>query len=222
MEQFIKIAIYIHAFFGGLGLISGCVSVFVKKGRDLHKKSGTLFSLSMCVSCLLSLMVASFPNHENPFLFLIGVFTIYLVFSGNRALNYKGRVLETANLLDVVVSYIMLVISITVFVSLIYSVVVYSKINLLYLVFGSLGVFISIVDFRFFKHFKKHKKAWLKSHIGRMLGAFIASITAFIVAGLSVKSLFAWLLPTVFGTLYIMYWNRKIKSPSLKRKEHLA
>jgi hypothetical protein len=42
MEQIIKTLIYIHAFFGGVGLITGMISVFVKKGGINHKKAGKL------------------------------------------------------------------------------------------------------------------------------------------------------------------------------------
>jgi hypothetical protein len=45
-----------------------------------------------------------------------------------------------------------------------------------------------------------------------MMGAFIASITAFIVAGLGIVSLMSWTLPTIIGFFYIIYWNRKVGS----------
>ncbi len=46
MEQTIKTLIYIHAFFGGLGLITGMISIFVKKGGFNHKRAGKVFSYS--------------------------------------------------------------------------------------------------------------------------------------------------------------------------------
>ena len=44
-----------------------------------------------------------------------------------------------------------------------------------------------------------------------MIGALIASITAFIIAGLGIGNLIAWILPTILGTFYIVYWKRKMK-----------
>jgi hypothetical protein len=44
MEETIKTLIYIHAFFGGVGLITGLISVAVKKGGAGHKKMGIIFS----------------------------------------------------------------------------------------------------------------------------------------------------------------------------------
>ncbi|MBX0333755.1 hypothetical protein K3G39_10955 [Pontibacter sp. HSC-14F20] len=92
MEQTIRILIYIHAFFGGLGLITGMISILVNKGAINHKKAGNIFSYSMVISSLISLFIARMPNHENLFLFLIGIFTIYLVLSGNRALTLKSKI----------------------------------------------------------------------------------------------------------------------------------
>lgn len=54
MEQLAKVLIYIHAFFGGIGLISGLISIFVEKGGIVHRRSGTIFSYSMVISALLS------------------------------------------------------------------------------------------------------------------------------------------------------------------------
>ena len=71
MEDVIKILIYIHAFFGGIGLISGIGSTIAKKGSVLHKRMGKLFSIGMMTSSLLSIPISWMPNHENLFLFLI-------------------------------------------------------------------------------------------------------------------------------------------------------
>ncbi len=92
MEQFITYAVYAHAFLGGIGLVTGAGSMIVKKGSSLHKRMGKLFSIGMVGSSLISLPVGWMPGHENLFLFLIGLFTIYLVLAGNRSLTFKPRV----------------------------------------------------------------------------------------------------------------------------------
>src|SRR4051812_671020 len=110
MEPAIKILIYIHAFFGGIGLITGIGSIVVKKGGILHKRMGKLFSIGMLTSSLISLPICWMPNHQNVFLFLIGLFTIYLVVSGNRALTFKTKI--KADITDKAISGIMLCLSI--------------------------------------------------------------------------------------------------------------
>lgn len=215
MEETIKILIYIHAFFGGIGLISGICSIIVKKGSLFHKRFGKIFSYSMIISSMISLVVARMPNHENLFLFLIGIFTIYLVLAGNRALTLKKKSKIKADMTDKTISGIMLIASI--FMILIGALGIIQNIDnsILYLFFGGFGTFMTIRDFQTFKNFTKDKNAWLKSHLGRMIGALIASLTAFMVAGLDIGTLIIWLSPTVLGTIYIIYWNRKLKTKTV-------
>ena len=211
MEPTIKILIYIHAFFGGLGLITGLISILGKKGGLNHKKSGQIFSYSILISSLISLFVARMPNHENLFLFLIGVFTIYLVLAGNRALTLKDKSKITANWVDISISGAMLITSLVMIVLGIIGYFQHGENKVLYLFFGGFGLFLTLKDFQTYRTFRANKNAWLKSHIGRMVGALIASFTAFLVAGLHINTIIIWMLPTVFGVAYIIYWNRKIK-----------
>ncbi|SDY38639.1 hypothetical protein SAMN05444397_101515 [Flavobacterium aquidurense] len=82
--------------------------------------------------------------------------------------------------------------------------------GILFTFFGGFGFFMTIKDFIFYKNPPEFKKKWLIKHIGKMVGALIASITAFIVAGMGIGNLISWMLPSVLGTIYIIYWNRKI------------
>ncbi|MEO7314461.1 MAG: hypothetical protein ABIW47_04710 [Ginsengibacter sp.] len=215
LEQIIKILIYFHAFFGGIGLITGTISICGKKGGINHKKAGKIFSYSMIISSLISLIVARMPNHGNLFLFLIGIFTIYMVLAGNAALTFKSTNKLQANNLDKTISGIMLVISIIMIVM--GTVGIIQKINnsILYVFFGSFGVLLTIKDFQTFKRITQNRNAWIKSHIGRMVGALIASVTAFLVAGLNIGTVLVWILPTILGVPYIIYWSRKFKSPGM-------
>lgn len=212
MEETIKILIYIHAFFGGIGLITGIGNIILKKGNSLHKSMGIIFSYSMIISSLISLVVAKMPNHENLFLFLIGIFTIYMVLAGNRALTLKSKIKEKADYIDKSISGIMLLTSIVMTIIGIIGIVQKIDNSILYIFFGGFGIFMTLRDFQTFRIFKKNKSAWLKSHIGRMVGALIASVTAFMVAGLNIGTMLVWILPTIIGTAYIIYWNRKLKT----------
>ncbi|MGB5418263.1 hypothetical protein [Algibacter sp.] len=209
MEETIKILIYIHAFFGGIGLIAGIGSVIVKKGSKLHKNFGKLFSIGMLTSSLISIPISWMPNHENIFLFLIGLFTIYLVLAGNRALTFKLK--KKADWIDYVISGSMLLCSVVMLLIGIYFIMKSNSMGILFLFFGGFGLLLSIKDFMFYRNANKPKNAWLILHIGKMVGALIASITAFIVAGLGIGNLIAWTLPTLLGTVYIVYWKRKFK-----------
>lgn len=211
MDSTIQLLIYLHAIFGGIGLLSGLFSLLVRKGGYNHKKTGRIFSYSMLISSLFSLIVARMPGHENLFLFLIGIFTIYLVLAGNRALTLKNRTKTKADALDKLVSGSMLFTSIGMLVIGLLGVLQKIDQSLLYLFFGSFGAFMSLKDFHNFKVFRQKKNVWLKSHLGRMVGALIASVTAFLVAGLHIGTTLIWISPTLIGTAYIIYWNNKFR-----------
>ncbi|MCC9064311.1 hypothetical protein [Flavobacterium piscisymbiosum] len=208
MEHTIKILIYIHAFFGGIGLLTGIGSILVKKGGLLHKRMGKLFSIGMITSSLISIPICWMPQHQNIFLFLIGLFTIYLVIAGNRVLTFKTK--AKADMTDFMISGSMLFFSI-IMVSLgIYCQLANIENGILFTFFGGFGLYMTIKDFIFYKNTSEMKKQWLSKHIGKMIGALIASVTAFIVAGIGIGNVIAWMTPSILGTIYIMYWNRKI------------
>ena len=204
MDNFIKYLIYTHAFFGGIGLVTGISILFIKKGTALHKTLGKIFSIGMLISAIISIPVCMLPKHENLFLALIGFFSIYLIITGNRAIRLKNKI---GNNTDYFISYFMVSISIIMIFIGIIGILKGFYGNLLYLFFGVVGLRLAIGDFTLYKN----KQTWLRSHIGKMLGALIASITAFMVAGLQINSIWAWIVPSVIGTIYIYYWIRKIR-----------
>ena len=210
MEETIKTLIYVHAFFGGIGLITGLISVAVKKGGAGHKKMGIIFSYAMVISSLISLVIARMPGHENTFLFLIGIFTIYLILAGNRALTLRSKIKQQADWKDKLISGTMLLVSAGMLCLGLIGLVQQVANSVLYVFFGGFGAFMSIRDFQLFKIFKEKKNAWLVSHLGRMVGALIASVTAFLVAGIQLGSTLVWVMPTILGTLYIIYTSRTL------------
>ncbi len=212
MEDIITIVIYIHAFFGGLGLIAGIGSILVTKGSTPHKKMGRLFSIGMLTSSLISIPVSWLPNHENMFLFLIGLFTVYLVLSGNQILTFKSKQKTLAKPIDTILSGTMLILSIFMVLFGAYGFIKGYSGTILFLFFGGFGLSLTIRDFIFYKNVTKTKHGWLSNHIGKMIGAFIASVTAFIVAGLGIGTLISWTLPSILGTIYIIYWRRKLNT----------
>lgn len=211
MEQGITIAIYLHAFLGGIGLLTGIGSMIVKKGGKLHKRLGKIFAISMIISCIIIIPISWLPNHESLFLFLISLFTIYLVLIGRRALTFKSRKKLKADSVDITISTTMLFFSLFMVSYGAYGFFNQVPDNILYIIFGGLGLFLTIKNFIFYKNFKDQKVAWLLAHLTHMIAGLIASITAFIVAGLKLWTVAAWVLPSIIGTIYIIYWRLKTK-----------
>ncbi len=209
MDNLITYLIYTHALFGGIGLITGIISALAAKGLKTHRLTGKLFSFSMLVSSIVSLIVSLSPKHENPFLFLIGIFTIYMVLAGNNALKLKSK--NEVNWKDKIVSRFMFFTSIIMILIGVVGTLKHIENSILFVFFGGFGLFMTLKDFQTFKKINETNSIWLKSHLGRMLGALIASITAFMVVGLHLTSIFAWITPSIIGTCWIIYNNRRLE-----------
>jgi len=209
-----SILIIIHASLGGLGLITGIISMASKKGQKRHKTAGKVFVYAMLASAVISIPVCFMPGHENMFLFAIAVFTIYLVLSGQRALLYKLNNLENIKTWkDWLISGVMCLFGVALIIEGAFKVLYPNGPTILFLFFGALSLFLSVQDFRFFARKDKPATEFIGRHIGQMSGAFTASFTAFLSAGLDLKHWLAWVLPTVFITIWIVYWTKKYTKP---------
>lgn len=205
MESIITYLIYFHAIFGFLALVSGLMAIFAYKGKNIHKKSGKFFYYTMLISGITAMCIAVLPNHENPFLFAIGIFSLYLVFSGYRALRFKK---STSNLqLDKWVSRVMILTGI---LMIFLPIILTHNIHIILAVFGIFGIILSVKDLMLFKKTEQLKKAWLKLHIGKIVGGYISAVTAFVVVNQFFPSIYGWFIPSVIGAAYITYWQIRV------------
>jgi hypothetical protein len=153
------------------------------------------------------------PGHENMFLFAIAVFTIYLVLSGQRALLYKSNHLKNIKTWkDWFISGVMFTFGLALIIEGVFKILYPNGPTILFFFFGATSLFLTLQDFRFFARKDKPSTEFISRHIGQMSGAFTASFTAFLSAGLGLKHWLFWVLPTVFITLWIIYWTRKYRS----------
>lgn len=216
METIVKTLIYIHAAFGGVGLLAGTVNILIKKGGRRHRAIGKWFTVGMLTSSLLSLVIARMPGHVNDFLFCIGVFTTYMILSGNRVLRFRPGGRSQPAKWDWALSGFMFAVSFWMVLQGAVNIVLLGKEGVLFIFFGAIGLALSLGDIRNFRHFRQVPNLWLKAHIRRIVGAYIASVTAFIVAGLHWNGIFFWVAPALAGSFYISYWTRKV---SAKRRQ---
>jgi len=187
ISEIAKIFIIIHAICGSIALIAGTLSMIFRKGQKWHKLTGKVFYIFMTATAVSALIVAVMPGHVNPFLFTIGVFTWYLVWTGNAALRYKNKDMNIT--FDKIVSLVMLFTGVGM---VLYPYVVYGKIIIV------------------FRQPENLRKIWLRLHITKMIGGYIAAFTAFIVVTGAIPGIAGWLLPTAPGLAVIFYWVRKV------------
>ena len=83
------------------------------------------------------------------------------------------------------------------------------KFGLVFLVFGYISLRFVYSDWQNYTGKAKHKNYWLLAHLQRMTGAYIASLTAFLVVNKLLPGIIIWLLPTILLTPLIFIWSRK-------------
>ena len=214
IEKIAEILIYyIHAPLGGIALLTGGIALIVKKGNNVHKKSGKIFFFSMLFSAISAFIISVLPNHESPFLFSIGLFSTYFLISGLRSLNFKKKEFQLRT--DKIIAYM---ITLTGIAMILYPVLLFSKLNIILTVFGVVGIVFGLRDLKLFKDIKRLKKNWLKLHLGKMTGGYIAAVSAFFVVNQILPGIWNWFIPGIIGSGYITYWMIKLN----KRKKPVA
>ncbi|MEO8773181.1 MAG: DUF2306 domain-containing protein, partial [Gelidibacter sp.] len=83
-------------------------------------------------------------------------------------------------------------------------------VNIVLVVFAVVGIVLSVKDLMLYKNPERLRKAWLKLHLGKMLGGYIAASTAFVVVNQFFPSVYSWFIPGIVGGFIIVYWIRKV------------
>jgi hypothetical protein len=86
--------------------------------------------------------------------------------------------------------------------------------GLVFITFGSLSLLFVSQDFKNYTNKTMVKNYWLIGHLQRMIGCFIAALTAFLVVNAKylpeqIPGFLYWLLPTIILTPLIVKWSRK-------------
>ena len=200
------VLIYIHAGFGGIALLLGTLAIIFKKGSKKHKATGKYFFYSMMISAILALLISCLPGHHSPFLFSIGLFSMYFLLTGYRALKYKKKVQSV--LVEIIGNNAMLIISATM---ILYPILSNGAANIVLLVFGIFGILASLNTLRVLRKKEALKKHWLRMHLGNMMGGYIAAVSAFAVVNQILPGMYNWFVPGIIGGFYIYFWMRKIR-----------
>ena len=212
MEILFKFLLFVHIFAGVIGLVSGTLNIIRKKGDKKHKLIGKFFLYSMLLNGIFGMLMTIL--HPNLFLFIIGVFTIYMVATAQRYLSLKGipkgqKVLK----IDWILSCTMLLFGVGFIIFSIRLFLNSNSFGLVLLAFGLISIMMVWLDFKNYTNKITDKNFWLLVHIQRMTGAFIAATTAFLVVNNTyLPPVIAWLLPSVLIVPLIIIWSKKYKS----------
>ncbi len=164
----------------------------------------------MLFSAISAINISVLPNHESPFLFSIGLFSTYFLFSGLRSLKFKQKEFELKT--DKIIAYLITLIGISM---ILYPIIFNSKPNIILTVFGTVGIVFGLRDLKLFQDTERIKKNWLRLHLGKMTGGYIAALSAFFVVNQILPGIWNWFVPGIIGSVYITYWIIKLNKKGL-------
>lgn len=201
-----KVLLYAHIVTGFIGLFSGVITMSLKKGDQRHKKLGKVFYFSMLSAAVFAILLSSM--NTNYFLFMIGIFTAYMVLNGRRYLSIRNE--GEVQWFDKTLSIIMLIFSLGLIALGLQNIIAENYGGIVFAFFGFLSLMMTRQDYRNFTGKSKFLNNGLLMHIQRMSGAFIASLTAFMVVNINfLPDILVWLLPTFIVTPLISRWVRQ-------------
>jgi len=207
----------LHVLLGSTALVGLLIAWMTKKGGIWHRRGGKAYVLGM-TGALLAAFVVSIAT-GNLFLFLIGVFSSYLVFTGYRIALARDSVRTS---LDKAVTRF----AVTGALAMIgYAAFVFSDDRSTAIILVVLGLIFAMQAFQDILHGDQWPvgKERIVLHLNRMGGASIATLTAVLVVNVQTDPAFiAWLLPTVVGSLMIGYFTKQTRGPNTKKGTELG
>jgi hypothetical protein len=205
MELF-KFLLILHIAGGAISLFTGFIVMLLKKGSKIHTRIGTIYFYSLLLAAIVSFPMSYL--HSSIFLFIVGVFTTYMLLTGKSYLSKNLN--DHIRVTDWVLAATMLVFGLGFLGIGCYNVFKGIYFGVVMIVFGGISIFFVIQDWINFTGKASIKNYWLTTHLQRMVGSYIASATAFIVVNNHiVPGVVAWLLPTIILSPLIAVWTRR-------------
>lgn len=208
MQMLFKFALGLHVIAGYSALLLGLFIMIATKGNSLHRKLGSAFFYIMLGVTVSALLMAGIKSNE--FLFYIGVFVFYQNYGGWKSIRVKSLEPDRWDWLILLAA-------------LANGIAMLITGNIVLIVFGSISVLLVVQDLSRYRVLHRggtiKKNAWLARHIGMMIGAYIATLTAFLVVNIQNFQPFwvLWLAPTLILIPLMQYWTWKYtRSPKKK------
>lgn len=227
MQVVTNFFLYLHIAAGFIALMTGAITLSTAKGGKIHRKAGTVFFYAMMAITATAIVLSLIKNI--PFLLMVALFSGYMAFTGYRAIQFCKKRSRPSRLdwsiWGLAALFVVWMIAEAVKLSFLQDsssadtvpanqLFHFNSFALVLAVFGFiLGSFV-IRDYQSYRAIASYSKNdWLLMHISRMCGAYIATLTAFLVVNIKVEPAFIpWLLPTALGTPFIAYFIRKYRT----------
>jgi uncharacterized membrane protein len=205
---------WIHILAGFVAFFIAPIPLLSVKGGKTHRRWGKLYFWGMAVTAASAMVLALW----RPVLFLafIAVFSFYVAFRGYRVLSQKNPLLgQRPHAIDWAAAMIAFLGGAALIVlGTLQPSQVWTQLGVVPIFFGILSVVLSANDMRNFMHPPADKKFWWYSHMGGMIGSYIAAVSAFSVVNFHfLPTAVRWLWPSAIGVpgifIWIGYYRRK-------------
>lgn len=216
-----EIFLMLHIISGTTGLFAGTVNIIRKKGDKPHRIIGKLFLYSM-ITVGSSAIVLSII-HPDHFLFIVGIFTIYMTATGERYLFLKAlKKQQKPKSLDIALTVCMGLFGVAFLYFGISYLIKGESFGIVIVAFGAIGLRMVRTDIINYRGKAKQKSYWLIAHLQRMIGSYTAALTAFLVVNIKSSPSFLppvviWLLPTAITLPIIIRWTKKLMAKKQNR-----
>jgi len=197
----------LHVAAGFLALAVAPVAMAAAKGGPAHRRWGTVYYRAMVVVAVTAVVLGL--ARPNPFLTMIAVFSFYTAFSGYHALARKRHEAGRRDIVGAAIALLTLAVSVALIaLGIAAPSPLWQRLAVVSIVLGAVGVFLSARDLAVIARPPADPMAWWYAHMTRMLGSYIAAVTAFSVVNFTFLPLTArWLWPTIVGTPLIIVWT---------------
>lgn len=210
-----KVFLGVHITAGFSSFLLAPVALATAKGGKAHKLWGMVYLWAMGVVAATALPMALY--RPVLFLALVAVFSFYAAFSGYRVTKLKALAKGGgAEPIDWIAGGVTFCSSAALAGFGAFKPTVVQHMGIVAIVFGFLGMRLAAVQMMSFVRKPKEKMFWWYSHLGNMIGSYIAAWTAFSVVTLPIyfgNSFLFWLWPTAVGVpaivLTTIYYKRK-------------
>jgi len=197
-----------------LHIIAGFTAFFVApipmltaKGGRTHRRWGKVYFWAMAVVAVTAIILALYrPVY---FLALVAVFSFYFAFRGYRVLSRKRPAQgQGPKAIDWSAAIVALMGSAALIVlGILRPGPVWAGLAPVAIVFGIVGGLLAGYDLWQFLNPPADKKFWWYTHMGGMIGSYIAAVSAFSVVNFRfLPGLVRWLWPTAIGVPLLLLW----------------
>lgn len=229
LPVFLRALLYLHIAAGFTGFFVAPVALAVRKGGEAHRRWGLAFFWAMMVAGTTSLLLAGLQVLFMPlpagrevalvFLFITGIFSLYLAAFGYRALYLKKL---GQGQRPVWVDWLMVGVGLPVFSFFGYYGLRHDIVPAI--VFGLAGVVRTGTQlWSYLRAAPPRPGQWLRNHISGFIGAYIAAVSAFSATSLHfIPWPWNFLWPTLLGVPYMLWTQRRYVGSVGAKRERLV